>query len=94
VLIIYRRGGVISPVRFAALAVVAMVLVVAVPAIALVIALAVTAAAFVARVLGALWRPRTVPPATPWPLATIEATVVSPAIAAADRERISRAGQR
>ena len=78
--ITYRRtGGVFAVLVIAAVAFAATVLTVAVAATVLIVAVVVAAAALVVRmVLPGSSRHHTVPPATPWPHETIEATIVNP----------------
>jgi hypothetical protein len=76
-LITYRRtGGLCALLTLAAVAFAATVLTVAVAATLLIVAVASAGAALLGRaVLPRSWRHRTVPPVTPWPHETIEATV-------------------
>jgi hypothetical protein len=79
-LITYRRtGGVCVLLTLAAVALAATVLTAVVAAAVLIGALAIAAAALLARaVLPTSWRHSIVPPPTPWPYETIDATVVDP----------------
>ena len=90
--ITYRRtGGVFALVTFAAVALAATVLTVAVAAAMLVGALAVTAVGLLARAVLPTWsRHHTVPPPTPWPRETIEATVVNPTRGSSDERDLIR----
>jgi fatty acid desaturase len=78
--ITYRRqSGIFALLTFAAVAFAATVLTVVVAATLLIAALGTAAALLLARVvLPASWRHHTIPPPTPWPRDTIEATVVHP----------------
>ncbi len=78
-LITYRRtGGVFALLTLVAIALAATVLTVAVAATVLVVALVLAAAALLARaVLPKSWRRQAVPPPSPWPHETIEATAVN-----------------
>lgn len=78
--ITYRRtGGIFALFALAACVFVATVLTVAVAATLVVVAVGAAAAVLLARaMLPASWLHRAVPPPTPWPHDTIEATVVNP----------------
>lgn len=78
-LITYRRTGGGFLLLTLAVALVATVVTVAVGAALLIVAVAIGAVVLLARaVWPASWRRRRVPAATPWPLKTIETTVVTP----------------
>jgi hypothetical protein len=75
-----RTGGVLGFLTVAAVALAATLFAVVIGATVLVVALAVAAVALVARVVRPAWSwHHPVPPATPWPHETFEATVVKPA---------------
>jgi hypothetical protein len=77
-LITYRRTGGGFLLLTLAAALVATVLAMAVGAALLIVAVAVGAVVLLARaVLPRSWRRHKVPPATPWPQETIEATIVN-----------------
>jgi hypothetical protein len=78
--ITYRRtGGIFALLTLAAVAFAATVLTIAVAATMLIVALGTAATVLLARaVLPTSWRHHTVPPSTPRPHDTIEATVVNP----------------
>ena len=85
-------GGVFALLTLAAVALAAMVLTVTMGAIAVILALAVAAAALVIRVVSLPWSWRhRIPPATPWPGETFEATVVNPT-ASSDEGDLLRMG--
>lgn len=88
--ITYRRtGGIFALLTFAAVAFAATVLTVVVAATVLIVALGTAATVLLARaVLPASWRKRTIPPPTPWPDDTIEATVVHPNGSSEGRDRL------
>src|SRR2546422_11680746 len=78
--LIYRRtGGLFVLLTLATVSVATAVLTVAVAATVVIVAVPIAAAVLFARaVLPRSWRPPTVPPATPWPPETTEATAVKP----------------
>ena len=78
--IIYRRtGGVLATLTFAAVVLTATVLTAAVAAVVLLVGLSIVATVLLGRaVLPKSWRPHPVPSPTPWPLETIDASVVTP----------------
>ena len=86
--ITYRRtGGIFALLTLAAVAFAATVLTIAVAATMLIVALGTAAAVLLARaVLPTSWRHHTVPPPTPWPHQTIEATVVNPTGSSDERD--------
>jgi hypothetical protein len=88
--ITYRRtGGIFALLTFAAVAFAATVLTVVVAATVLIVALGTAAAVLLARaVLPASWRHHTIPPPTPWPHDTLEATVVHPNGSSDERDRL------
>ena len=90
-LLTYRRtGGPLALITLAAVAVATAILTVAVAATVLIVGLTVAATVLVARaVLPRSWWRRAVPPATPWPHETIDATVVSPT-GSADESHVLR----
>jgi hypothetical protein len=94
--ITYRRaGGILALLTFAAVAFAATVLTVVVAATVLIVALGAAAAVHLARaVLPASWRHHTIPPPTPWPADTIEATVVHIPTGSSDKTRPPSHGQR
>jgi hypothetical protein len=74
-----RTGGLFALITLAAVAVATAVLTVAVAVTVVIVVLTTAAAVLVARaVLPRSWWRRIVPPATPWPHETIDATVVNP----------------
>jgi hypothetical protein len=88
--IIYRRtGGVLALLTLVAVVLTVTVLTAAVGAVVLLVGLAIAATVLVVRaVLPASWRRHTVPPPTPWPLETIEASVVTPTASSDEHDAV------
>ena len=92
-LITYRRTGGVLSLLIAGAVLVAAALTIAVGAVMLFVGAALGAVVLLVRsALPRSWRRRPVPPATPWPQETIEATVVNPS-GAVDETDLVRHGQ-
>ena len=93
-LITYRRTGGVLSLLIAGAVLVATALTIAVGAVMLFVGAAIGAVVLLMRsAVPRSWRRRPVPPATPWPQETIEATVVSPSGPVDDTDLV-RPGQR